>query len=92
MAGFLIAIVAFALPFVFGAVGVGRPRLVLTVGGVVAAVWVIGAAASRTTDENGNAFVPLWVLGGLVCLLYAIWCGGLWLGLRLRRIRRAMPG
>jgi type VI protein secretion system component VasK len=92
MAGYVIAVVAFVLPFVFGAVGVGRPRLVLGVGGVVAVIWVIGLAASRATDQDGNAFVPLWVLGGLVCLLYAIWCGGLWLGLRLRRIHRAMPG
>ncbi len=43
-------------------------------------------------DSNGNAFIPLWLLAGLVALLYAIWCGGLWLGVRLRRIRRATPG
>ncbi len=92
MAGFLIAIVAFALPFGFGALGVGRPRVVLSVGGVLAVGWVISLAANRATDTNGEAFIPLWFLGGLVCLLYAIWCGGLWLGLRLRRIRRAAAG
>jgi hypothetical protein len=28
----------------------------------------------------------------MVVLLYAIWCGGLWLGVRFRRMRRATPG
>jgi hypothetical protein len=92
MAGFLIGIAAFALPFVLAMTGVGRPRTVLTVGTVLAVGWVISLAASRTTDANGNALVPLWLLAGLVALLYVIWCGGLWLGLRLRRIRRATPG
>jgi hypothetical protein len=92
MAGYLIALIAFALPFSFGVVGLGRPRIVLTVGGFLAVGWVISLAAGRTTDANGDAFIPLWVLAGLVCLLYAIWCGGLWLGVRLRRIRRATPG
>jgi hypothetical protein len=27
-----------------------------------------------------------------VVLLYAIWCGGLWLGVRFRRMRHATPG
>jgi hypothetical protein len=92
MAGYLIAIVAFVLPLAFGTTGVGRPRVVLGVGGVLALGWVVSLAASRATDTNGNAFIPLWVLAGLVCLLYAIWCGGLWVGLRLRSIRRAAPG
>lgn len=92
MAGYLIAAVAFALPLALGAVGVGRPRIVLGVGGVLAVGWVISLAQSRATDSNGNAFIPLWLLAGLVALLYAIWCGGLWLGVRLRRMRRATPG
>jgi hypothetical protein len=92
MAGFLIAVVAFALPFSFGAVGVGRPRVVLTVGGILAVGWVVSLAVNRAPDANGSAFIPMWVLAGLVCLLYTIWCGGLWLGLRFRRILRATPG
>jgi hypothetical protein len=89
MAGFLIAIVACLLPFAFGALGLGRPRVVIGIGGVLAFGWVISLAAKRPTDANE---VPLWFVAGLVLLLYAIWCGGLWLGLRLRRIRRATPG
>jgi hypothetical protein len=92
VAGYLIAVVAFFLPFAFGAVGLGRPRIVLSVGGALAVVWVVSLAANRTTDANGDDFIPLWFLAGLVVLLYAIWCGGLWLGLRLRRMRRATPG
>jgi hypothetical protein len=92
VAGYLIAVVAFALPFAFGALGLGRPRVVLTVGGALAAGWVLSLAANRTPDPNGDDVVPLWFLTGLVVLLYAIWCGGLWLGLRLRRIRGATPG
>ena len=92
MAGFLIAVVAFALPFALASIGVGRPRVVLGVGGLLAVGWVISLAENRATDAKGNAFIPLWFLAGLVILLYAIWCGGLWLGLRLRRIRRAPRG
>jgi hypothetical protein len=92
VAGYVIAVVAFILPFGFGTAGLGRPRVVVTVGGVLAVGWVLSLAAQRTTDASGNALIPLWVLAGLVCLLYAIWCGGLWLGLRLRRLRRATPG
>jgi len=36
---------------------------------------------------HGHKLVPLWFLVGLVALLYGIWCGGLWVGLRLRRAR-----
>jgi hypothetical protein len=89
MAGFLIAVVAGALPFVLGTFGLGRARVVLVVGGIVAFGWVIALAADRPTEPRA---VPLWFVAGLVALLYAIWCGGLWLGLRFRRIRRATPG
>ena len=92
MAGYVIAAVTFALSFALGAIGLGRPRVVLGVGVLLAVGWTISLAESRTTDAKGNAFIPLWFLAGLVVLLYAIWCGGLWLGLRLRRMRHAAPG
>lgn len=87
MAGYLIAVVAFALPLLFGATGLGRGRVVLGVGAVLAFGWLVSLAAARTEDVHGDAVIPLWLLGGLVVLLYAIWCGGFWLGLRLRRLR-----
>jgi hypothetical protein len=87
VAGYLIAVVAFALPFVFGVTGLGRPRVVAGVGGVLAVGWVISLLAGRASDTRGNAVVPLWFLTGLVALLYVIWCAALWLGLRLRRAR-----
>ena len=92
MAGYLIAVVAFALPCALGLTGFGRSRIVLGVGGVLAVGWVISLAQNRAPDSNGNPVIPLWFLAGLVVLLYAIWCGGLWLGLRLRRMRRVTPG
>jgi hypothetical protein len=88
MAGFVIAGVAGLLPFVLGVSGLGRPRVVVGVGGMLAVGWVFALAAKRS-DANE---VPLWFVGGLVILLYAIWCGGLWLGVRIRRIRHATPG
>jgi cytochrome c oxidase assembly factor CtaG len=90
MAGFLIAGIACVLSFALGALGIGRPRVVLGVGGVLAVGWIISLAAKRPADSND--VLPLWFVTGLVLLLYAIWCGGLWLGVRLRRIRRATPG
>jgi biotin transporter BioY len=60
---------------------------VLSVGGALAFAWVAALLAARTEDGHGHKLVPLWFLAGLVALLYAIWCGGLWLGLRLRRAR-----
>jgi hypothetical protein len=87
MAGYLIAAVAFALPLAFGVTGLGRPRLVLGVGAVLALGWLVSLAAVRTEDVRGEAVIPLWLLAGLVVLLYAIWCGGLWLGTRVRRLR-----
>jgi len=89
VAGYLIAVIAFALPFVFGVTGFGRPRMVLASGSVIALGWGISLAAARADDGNGHPLVPVWFLAGLVLLLYLIWCGGLWLGLRLRRTRRA---
>jgi lipopolysaccharide export LptBFGC system permease protein LptF len=92
MAGYLIAVAAFALPCALGALRLGRPRMVLIIGGVAAVGWVVSLSVNRASDANGDDAVPLWFLAGLVLLLYAIWCGGLWLGLRLRRMRRAIPG
>ena len=88
MAGFVIAGVAGLLPFALGMSGLGRPRVVIGVGGMLAIGWVFALAAKRSDATE----VPLWFVGGLVILLYAIWCGGLWLGVRIRRIRRATPG
>jgi hypothetical protein len=88
MAGFVIAGVAGLLPFALGMSGLGRPRVVVGVGGMLAVGWVFALAAKRSETTQ----VPLWFVGGLVILLYAIWCGGLWLGVRIRRIRRATPG
>ena len=87
MAGYLIAAIAFGVPFLFGVTGFGRPRVVLATGSVLAIGWVASLAAARATDAHGRALVPVWFLGGLVLLLYVIWCGGLWLGLRVRRAR-----
>jgi predicted branched-subunit amino acid permease len=89
MAGFLIAVVACVLPFVLGTFALGRPRVVICVGGALAVGSVFALAAQQPA---GNDLVPLWFLVGLVLLLYAIWCGGLWLGLRLKRLRQATPG
>jgi len=89
MAGFVIAITACLLSFALGALGLGRARL-LIIGGVLAFAWIVAMAAAR--PANPNASPPLWFAIGLVLLLYAIWCGGLWLGARLRRVRRATPG
>ena len=88
MAGFLIASIAGLLPFVVGRFRLGRPWVVLAVGGVLAFGWLVTLAAKPA----GTNDVPLWYVGGMVILLYAIWCGGLWLGVRLRRMRQATPG
>jgi hypothetical protein len=87
MAGYLIAVVAFALPFGIATTGLGRPRVVLGVGAVLAFGSVVSLAADRAQDGHGHKIVPLWFLAGLVALLYLIWCGGLMLGLRIRRAR-----
>ena len=87
MAGFLIACVAGMLPFLFGRF-LGRPLPVILVGSVLALGWLAALAAKHSSDSE----IPRWYLGGMVLLLYAIWCGGLWLGVRVRRMRRATPG
>lgn len=87
MAGYLIAVIAFALPLCVGATGLGRPRVVLGLGGVLACAWALALVAGRAQDRQGNHVVPVWFLAGLMALLYVIWCGGLWFGLRLRKAR-----
>jgi hypothetical protein len=87
VAGYLIAALAFAIPLAFGTTGLGRPRLVAGVGGVLAFGWIVALAAGRAENGHGGKLVPVWFLAGLVALLYLLWCGGLWLGLRFRRTR-----
>jgi hypothetical protein len=89
MAGFVIAIAACLVPFALAVLGLGRLRL-LVIGGVLALAWIAATAAARPSGVSAGA--PMWFLVGLVLILYAIWCGGLWLGARLRRVRRATPG
>jgi hypothetical protein len=88
VAGYLIAVTAFALPLVVGATGLGRrPRLVLGLGALVACGWAVALVAGRAQDGEGNHIVPVWFLAALVAILYVLWCGGLWVGLRLRKAR-----
>jgi hypothetical protein len=87
VAGYLIALIAFALPLGFGATGIGRPRLVIGLGGILACIWAFALVAGRAEEVRGNHVVPLWFLVALIALLSLIWCGGLWLGVRLRRAR-----
>jgi len=87
VAGYLIAVVAFALAFVFGATGAGRSRMVLGAGAVLAVAWFVALAIDQPQTDSGRAILPLWLVAGLAGLLYVIWCGGLWLGLRLRKAR-----
>lgn len=87
MAGYLIAVIAFGFALVFGTIRAVRPQVVLAVGGIFAFGWAVALAAGRAQDAQGHEVLPLWFVAGLVALLYAIWCGGLWLGLRIRRAR-----
>jgi hypothetical protein len=89
VAGFVIASLGAFVPFVVGRFGLGRPRVVVAIGALLACAWVVDLAAQPSTARS---HVPLWFLAGLVALLYAIWCGGLWLGLRFRRLRRRSSG
>jgi hypothetical protein len=87
VAGYLIAVVAFAVAFAFGATGAGRSRVVLGVGAVLAVGWFVALAVDQPQDGDGRGLLPLWLVAWLAVLLYVIWCGGLWLGLRLRKAR-----
>jgi hypothetical protein len=86
--GYLIAVVTFGLAFAFGTIRAVRPRLVLAVGGMLALAWAAVLAIAASENADSREPVPLWFAFGLVALLYAIWCGGLWLGLRMRRARK----
>ena len=87
MAGYLIAVVAFALPLAVGATGLGRPKVVIGLGLVIACGWSVSLVAARAEDAQGHHIVPVWFVASLVVILYVLWCGGLWLGLRLRKAR-----
>jgi hypothetical protein len=83
MAGFVIAVAACLLPFALGAFGLARTRIAI-IGGVLAFAWIVSMVIARSGPSEQP---PLWFGVGLVMLLYAIWCGGLWLGVRIRRLR-----
>jgi hypothetical protein len=87
VAGYLIAVIAFALPLAVGATGLGRPKVVIGLGLVMACGWSVSLLAGRAEDGQGHHIVPVWFLASLVAILYVLWCGGLWLGLRLRNAR-----
>ncbi len=87
MAGYLISVLAFALPLAIGATGIGRPRAIIALGGVLACTWAVALVVGRVQDGQGHHLVPAWFLAALVALLYVLWCGGLWLGTRLRKAR-----
>ena len=87
MVGYLIAVIAFALPLSVGATGLARPRIVIGLGAVMAVGWAVALVTGRAQDGQGHHIVPVWFLASLVAILYVLWCGGLWLGLRLRHAR-----
>ena len=87
MAGYLIAVVAFLVPFALSLTRLGRPTRLLVTGGALALVGIVAAAAGRTNHVEGKEIVPLWFLAGLAAFLYAIWCVGVLLGMRIRRMR-----
>jgi hypothetical protein len=87
VAGYLISALAFALPLAFGAIGIGRPRLFIGLGAALACIWAVALVAGRAQDGQGHHVVPIWFLLGLAALLYVLWCGGLWLGTRLKKAR-----
>ena len=87
MVGYLIAVIAFALPLTVGATGLARPRIVIGLGALMACGWAVALATGRAEDAQGHHIVPVWFLASLVAILYVLWCGGLWLGLRLRHAR-----
>ena len=87
MVGYVIAVIAFALPLSVGATGLARPRIVIGLGALMACGWAVALATGRAEDAQGHHIVPVWFLASLVAILYVLWCGGLWLGLRLRHAR-----
>jgi cytochrome c oxidase assembly factor CtaG len=87
VAGYLIAVIALALPLSVGVTGVVRPKVVIGLGAVMAFGWAVALVARRAEDGQGNHIVPVWFLASLVAILFALWLGGLWLGLRLRKTR-----
>jgi len=87
VAGYLIAVVAFLVPFSLIITRIGRPTSTLAVGGLLAVGWLVVLATGEANKVAGKEIAPLWFLAGLVLFLYAIWCGGVLLGVRVRRLR-----
>ena len=87
MAGYVIALTAFLIPFGLSLARWGRPVKLIVIGGFLGAGSMVAVAAGRTNEVEGTDVVPLWFVIGLIGLLYAIWCGGALLGIRLRRMR-----
>ena len=87
MAGYLIAVIAFMIPLALGATRIGRPRIVIGVGVFMSSLWAVALVADRAQDGQGTHLVPVCFVVGLATLLCALWCGGFWLGLRLRKVR-----
>ncbi|HEX9598822.1 MAG TPA: hypothetical protein VF963_05555 [Gaiellaceae bacterium] len=87
MAGYLTAVIAFTIPLALGATRIGRPRIVIGLGVFMGSLWAAALVAGRAQDGQGNHLVPVWFPVGLAVLLCALWCGGFWLGLRLRKVR-----
>jgi len=87
VAGYLIAVIAFLVPFGLCVTRIGRPATTLIVGGTLAAGWLVALATGGTNKVGDRHIAPLWFLAGLVLFLYAIWCGGVLLGMRIRRLR-----
>jgi hypothetical protein len=87
VAGYLIAVIAFLVPFGLSFTRLGRPMTIVVVGGILAAAWVAAAAAGETNRVEGNEVAPMWFVTGLAVFLFAIWCAGLVMGIRLRRLR-----
>jgi len=85
--GYLIAVIAFLIPFGVIVTRIGRPVSTLAVGALLAVGWFVTLALGEGNKVAGKDIAPLWFLAGLVLFLYAIWCGGVLLGVRLRRVR-----
>jgi hypothetical protein len=85
--GYLIAVTAFLIPFGLSLARWGRPLKLIVIGGCLAAGSIVALAARRPTAADADDVVPVWLVVGLIGLLYAIWCGGALLGFRLRRMR-----
>jgi type VI protein secretion system component VasK len=85
--GYVIAVIAFLIPFGVIVTRIGRPVSTLAVGALLAVGWLVALTLGEGNKVGGKDIAPLWFLVGLVLFLYAIWCGGVLLAVRLRRLR-----